>query len=754
MTDQAIDFVLTGRVQGVGFRPFVYRLAHEHQIHGWVRNTVGRVEIHAEGAQDQLDSFRHALITDSPPLSKPQIEYETPGTSEKADGFYILRSEEAGEAEIHTPPDQYLCPDCEAELYDPNNRRYRYPFINCTQCGPRYTIINAMPYDRANTSMDKFPLCPPCREEYESPDNRRFHAEPNACADCGPHLNYFSPDVSVEGDSVAALDLAVTALRRGRILAVKGVGGYHLMCDAANELSVARLRKNKHRPHKPLALMVPTNGKDKLKAVRELVDIEDEVVEDALRSQSRPIILLKKKSGAPVCDEVAPGLDELGVMLPPSPMHALLADDFGSALVATSGNISGEPVLTDDDEAAQRLDKIAEGWLIHDREIVRPADDSVQRLIDAQPRMIRLGRGSAPMEHQLPITLDRPVIAVGGHMKNTVALAWQDRVVVSPHIGELSAYRSMQIFQQVIGDLQKLYQVKAEAIICDAHPQYASSRWAHEQELPVFEVQHHRAHASSLAGDCHDNYEQLQRKGLVFTWDGVGYGDDGKLWGGEAFLGSPANWQRVASFRNFRFTGGDRVSHEPWRSAAALYWELEEDYPGSEPEKLAHVAWQNGLNSFETSAVGRLFDASAAIMGLVHKTSHEGEAPMRLEAIAKDVETSDYLPFTDDEGVLRIDWKPLFYAMRNSLQPVDYRAGYLHALLANTAVELVKHFQKETDLEYVGLCGGVFQNRRLTELIRSQLNKMDIPCHMSSSIPSNDGGISFGQIIEYAAGQQ
>jgi len=304
-----------------------------------------------------------------------------------------------------------------------------------------------MPYDRANTSMDKFPLCPPCHEEYQSPDNRRFHAEPNACADCGPHLSYFSSDLSIEDDSVAALDMAVTALRRGRILAVKGVGGYHLMCDAANELSVARLRKNKHRPHKPLALMVPATGEDKLDAVRALVDIENKDVENALRSQSRPIILLKKKPDAPVCDEVAPGLDELGVMLPPSPMHTLLADDFGMALVATSGNISGEPVLTDDDEAEQRLSKIAEGWLTHDREIVRPADDSVQRLIDGQSRMIRLERGTAPVERQLPIKLERPVIAVGGHMKNTVALAWQDRVVISPHIGELSANRSMVIFQ-------------------------------------------------------------------------------------------------------------------------------------------------------------------------------------------------------------------------------------------------------------------------------------------------------------------
>jgi len=751
MTEQVLDITLTGRVQGVGFRPFVYRLAHEHQIHGWVRNTVGRVEIHAEGTQDQLDNFRHALIQDSPSLSEPQIEYEAPGVSEKATGFYIVRSEAGGEAEIHTPPDQYLCPECEAELHDPNNRRYRYPFINCTQCGPRYTIINAMPYDRANTSMDEFPLCPPCREEYESAENRRFHAEPNACGDCGPHLSYFEPDVAIEGDSTTALNMAVSALQRGRILAVKGVGGYHLMCDAANELAVARLRKSKHRPHKPLALMVAAVGEDQLDGVRELVELENDQVASELLSQSRPIILLKKTSGTPVCDEVAPGLDELGIMLPPSPMHVLLSEGFDGALVATSGNISGEPVLTDDEEADRRLGKIAEGWLIHNRKIVRPADDSVKRLIDGKPRMIRLGRGSAPLELPLPVKLQQPIIAVGGHLKNTVALAWDNRVVISPHIGELTALRSLQVFQQVINDLQRLYQVKAEAIICDAHPQYASSRWAYEQKLPVFQVQHHRAHASSLAGDCSKEPERLNDKGLVFTWDGVGYGDDGKLWGGEAFLGRPADWQRVATFRSFHFTGGDRVAHEPWRSAAALYWELDEMYPGSEAEKLAHVAWQNGLNKFETSAVGRLFDAAAATMGLVHTTSHEGEAPMRLEAIAEDVETDDCLPFADDNGVLRIDWEPLFHAMKDRQHSMEYRAGYLHALLANTVVKIAGYFKNRDRIDYVGLSGGVFQNRRLTELVSRQLQDAGIACRLSETIPANDGGISYGQVIEYAA---
>jgi hydrogenase maturation protein HypF len=769
MSQQAIDLTLTGRVQGVGFRPFVYRLAHEYQIDGWVRNVVGRVEIHAQGTAERLTQFCAALVTDSPPLSQPFIKCNRPGKTESARGFSIVPSDDPSDdkraAEIFSPPDQFLCPACEAELVDGTDRRFHYPFINCTQCGPRYTIITAMPYDRENTSMVKFPLCTSCHEEYTAPENRRFHAEPNACADCGPHLSYFDSGAAfegnraegnrAEGDSAVALDMANEALRDGKIIAVKGVGGYHLVCDAANEMAVTQLRKNKHRPHKPLALMVPARGDDNLDAVRELVDLENRQVEIDLRSQSRPIMLLKKKPGAPVCNEVAPGLHELGVMLPMSPLHVLLTDKFAKALVATSGNISGEPVLTDDAEARRRLGKIVDGWLTHNRRIVRPADDSVKRQVAGRPRVIRLGRGLAPLESQLPIKLSHPVIAVGGHLKNTVALAWQDRIVVSPHIGDLSSRRSTEVFQQVIDDLQRLYQVNAESVICDAHPRYTSSRWAARQDLPVFRVQHHRAHASSLASDSYvfdqQHPEQVNQPALMFTWDGVGYGDDGRLWGGEVFLGYPSNWQRVASFRNFRLTGGDRVAHEPWRSAAALHWELGENFAGGEKERLLHAAWQKRINSFESSAVGRLFDASAAITGLVHTTSHEGEAPMRLEAIAEDVDSQDYLPFHDDGSMLRIDWAPLFHAMKDDRRSIEFRAGYLHVLLANTAINITLYFKEKVDFDYVGLSGGVFQNRRLTELITGQLQVLGISYRLPTNIPANDGGISYGQVIEFAA---
>ena len=751
MDSVARNFILTGRVQGVGFRPFVYRLAHEQGIHGWVRNTVGRVEIHAEGTLEQLEAFRDALMKQAPPQALPKIEFEDPAKLENKPGFYIVRSDADGDAEIHVPADLYLCSQCEAELNNSSDRRFHYPFINCTQCGPRYTIIKAMPYDRANTSMDDFPLCDRCHEEYQAPDDRRFHAEPNACSECGPHLSYFDPQHNIENDSQAALEAAVSALHHGRILAVKGVGGFHLMCDAANELAVIRLRKNKHRPHKPLALMVPAQGEDQLQAVRELVDLDGPSVEQDLLDQSRPIVLLPRNSQVPVCNEIAPDLNELGVMLPPSPLHQLLAQSFGKPLVATSGNISGEPVLTDDQEAETRLGEVVEGWLTHNRLIVRPADDSVKRLINDRPRMIRLGRGTAPVEGTLPFQLDQPVLAVGGHMKNTVTLAWGNRYVISPHIGELSAMRSMEIFQQVIADLQQLYQVQAESIVCDLHPHYASSRWAHEQGLPCYEVQHHRAHASALAMDNSAQSIALQEKGLVFTWDGVGYGDDGSLWGGETFLGRPGYWQRVATFRDFRLLGGDRVAYEPWRSSAALHWELEETYAGNENEKLAHAAWKSGLNSMPSSAVGRLFDAAAAILGIVHTTSHEGEAPMRLEAIAEQIDTQDSLPFHDEGGLQMIDWQPIFYAMKDSSRPVEHRAGYFHSLLANTVARMAQHYVETEQIAYVGLSGGVFQNRRLTELIATKLQALGIRYRLSENIPANDGGISYGQLIEYAA---
>ena len=744
MNHKAVEWLLSGRVQGVGFRPFVYLNAERCKINGWVRNILGRVEIHAEGESAQLAAFRTALIDEAPPLSRPRLERERAAEIAHFSAFTILESSREGAAEIHVPPDQAICAECEEELFDVTNRRFRYPFINCTQCGPRYSIIDAMPYDRQNTSMMDFPLCDRCYREYENPLDRRFHAEPNVCSECGPQLT-FTQDGNKTCLSDAAMQAAVKALREGRILSIKGVGGYHLMCDAANAAAVKRLRRNKHRPHKPLALMVAAKGDDDLEMVRQLVVVEKRTAA-ALTSQARPILLLKKRAHAAVCDEIAPGLNELGVMLPPSPLHQLLAADFGKPLVATSGNISGEPVLTDDNEALQRLKPVAEGWLMHNRRIVRPADDSVARYMAGTPRLIRLGRGAAPLEWSLPFHLKQPVIAVGGHMKNSIALAWENRVVLSPHIGDLGSQHSQHIFRQVISDLQRLYQVSAEHIVCDLHPRYASTKWAVESGLPITRVQHHRAHASTLAGE-HGRSD----RGLVFSWDGVGLGDDGALWGGEAFIGSPSKWRHAVSFRPFRVAGGDQVSAEPWRSAAALHWELDLEYAERETQQLAHQAWRRGVNSISTTAVGRLFDAAAAMLGLVQRASHEGEAPMRLEAIAERSNPGDSLPVNADNGLLRIDWEPLFHLLKNQKLSVSHRAGEFHAMLAATLCCLAEQLYHSEQVHYVGLSGGVFQNALLVELISERLQQSGIELLLCEKIPVNDGGLAFGQIIEYTA---
>ena len=565
---------ISGRVQGVGFRPFVYRLAHQHHITGWVRNVNGAVEIHAEGEPTQLQHFSEALLNEAPPLSAPGPLASADCQPEHGQDFSILDSQSSSTADIHLPPDGFVCPDCLAELHDPANRRHRYPFINCTQCGPRYTLITALPYDRPNTAMQDFALCPDCRREYENPLDRRFHAEPIACPVCGPHLQFVAGDEKLDGDE-AALAAAVAALRAGKIVAVKGVGGYHLLCDATHDAAVATLRARKPRPAKPLAVMLRD-----LDALHAVVNTTPEL-DNFLASPERPIVLLPKRADSTLSEHIAPGLAEIGCLLPYSPLHDLLLNDFGGPLVATSGNLSGEPVLTDNAEAQTRLAHLADAFLHHDRPIVRPADDPVYRVIAGVPRPLRLGRGSAPLEFDLPVPLAEPVLALGSHMKNTVCLAWGTRAVVSPHIGELDTVRSLDTLAQVAADLQQLYQVRAARLLVDRHPGYGYRRYARDNGLPSTEVWHHHAHASALAWEFPEVNEWI-----VFAWDGVGLGEDGTLWGGEAFTGAPGRWQHAASMRPFRLPGGDKAGREPWRAAAALLWETGQAAPFA-PEPLA-----------------------------------------------------------------------------------------------------------------------------------------------------------------------
>jgi hydrogenase maturation protein HypF len=754
----ARHIAISGRVQGVGFRPFVYRMAHAHRIAGWVRNVNGAVEIHAEGAPGDVHAFIEALPREAPPLSAPGPLSVAECAPEHGDAFVILDSESAREAcfndasskmadawSIHLPADGFVCADCLAELDDPANRRHRYAFINCTQCGPRYTLITALPYDRPNTAMHDFALCADCRAEYENPLDRRFHAEPIACPVCGPHLAFapspLSPTPLPRGArgscDDAALAAAVAALRAGQIVAVKGVGGYHLLCDATNDAAILALRARKPRPAKPLAVMFRD-----LDAMRAAAHATPEL-EAFLVSPERPIVLLPQRTDSTLSPHIAPGLAEVGCLLPYSPLHALLLADFGGPLVATSGNLSGEPVLTDNTDAQTRLAHLADAFLHHDRPIVRPADDPVYRPIANAPRPIRLGRGSAPLELDLPSALAEPVLALGSHMKNTVCLAWGTRAVVSPHIGELDTARSLDTLAQVADDLQRLYQVRATRLLLDRHPGYGYRRYARERGLPTFEAWHHFAHASALAWEF-----PREKDWIVFAWDGTGLGEDGSVWGGEALTGAPGRWRRAASMRPFRLPGGDRAGREPWRAAAALLWETGAAAPFA-PEPL-HAAWQRGLNAPTSSAVGRLFDAAAALSGVCSHASFEGEGAMRLEAIATPDVDPVALPLERDAGgIWRSDWAPLLPMLADPSRPLAERAACFHHSLAQALVDQARRLREETGLDHVGLTGGVFQNRLLAESVIGRLHSAGFQVHLPQRLPVNDAGLSFGQVIEF-----
>lgn len=739
---EARRWLVTGRVQGVGFRPFVYRLAQRFELVGRVQNLAGQVLIEAAGEPSSLDAFAAALLTEAPPLARPQILGMENIASLAMEHFEIVPSAVSADAQIHLPPDYFLCDDCRREMLSPQDRRYRYPFINCTQCGPRYTLISSLPYDRPNTTMAGFELCPACRAEYENPLDRRFHAEPIACPQCGPQLSFVAQGQRIEGEG--ALAACVSALQRGDIVAVKGVGGYHLMCDAGNDAAIARLRASKNRPHKPLALMFPWRGADGCEVVRQELELDSQT-QALLCNPVRSIVLLRRRTDSTLSGLIAPGLHEVGAMLPYSPLHHLLLDGVGKPLVATSGNISGEPVMTDNDEAEQRLIHVAQAFLHHNRPIARPADDTVMRVIAGKPRLIRCGRGMAPLEIDLPRTLARPVVAVGGHTKNTIALGWGKRAVLSPHIGDLDSPRSVEIFEQVIADLQQLYGVVPQAIVCDAHAHYASSRWAARQGLPLLRVYHHHAHASALALE-----HAAEKTWLTFAWDGVGLGEDSSLWGGEALHGRPGAWRRVARMRPFKLPGGERAGREPWRSAAALCWEIGVDRPVPAADVvLLKSAWERGLNSPTTTAVGRLFDAAASLLGLLDTASFEGQAGMMLESVASGDANAIQLPLLENaDGLLTADWQPLVQAMLRTDVAVGQRAMQFHQNLAHSIVEQAQRIHAHSPFDLVGLTGGVFQNKLLAELALTQLAAAGFEAYLPERLPCNDGGIAMGQLVE------
>ncbi|MEA2314556.1 MAG: hydrogenase maturation protein HypF [Solirubrobacteraceae bacterium] len=745
-----------GTVQGVGFRPFVHRLAGELGLLGWVRNDERGVEVEVEGREQDVAAFLERLGEDAPPLARVErVSYE-PRALERAGEFRILPSACAGEPDAPVTPDAAVCGECLGELLDPRDRRFRYPFINCTNCGPRFTIVQGVPYDRARTTMARFEMCAECAAEYRDPRNRRFHAQPNACPRCGPRARLI-------GAARAAIDAPAAAaelLADGAIVAVKGLGGYHLACRADDEAAVGRLRVRKHREDRPFALMVTD-----VAAALELVEIED--LEAALLTDpAHPIVLASARAGARVAAGVAPRTAELGVMLAYTPLHHLLLADFsalgGGALVMTSGNVSDEPIAYADEDARARLATIADAFLVHDRPIHMRTDDSVVRAVSAggrrRPLPLRRSRGYVPASLQLPLDAPRELLACGAELKSTFCLARGARAWVGHHIGELRNWETLRSYREGIAHFEELFALTPAVAVHDLHPDYLSTAYASEREdVELLAVQHHHAHLAAVLAEHGET-----RRAVGAIYDGAGYGSDGSVWGGELLVGDLAGFERVAHLRAVRLPGGDRAAREPWRMACA--WALESTGRAPElipqrldgllaPEQWARVAEiaRTGLGAPLTSSVGRLCDAVAALCGLRASVTYEGQAAIELEAIADRSERSAYeLPYADGE----LDARPTVAAVIADLDagasPATVSARF-HKALAGATVSACASIARDAGLELVVLAGGVFQNRLLLERVAAGVQAHGLRTLIPERLPPNDGAISFGQAAVAAA---
>lgn len=737
--------LLRGHVQGLGVRPAIYRLAEEMGLTGYVQNTAGGVEILAEGPDELLAEFA-AMLPDALPagtiLEKLIDEPARPGGR---DNFVIVRQPAEGPLTARVPPDLAVCGDCLRETFDPGDRRFRYPLTSCTQCGPRYSIIRSMPYERPDTTMAPFPFCPACEAEYTLPSTRRFHAQTNACGQCGPQVWAVDAGGRRRGDREDALRFALRTLHAGKILALKGVGGYQLLVDAASAEAVRRLRRRKHRPAKPLAVMVQS-----LAAAEELAHI-DPAERDALCGPANPIVVLSAQSDTTLCEEIHPHLNCVGLMLPSTPLHALLAADFGKPLVCTSGNDDGEPLVYREADAPVSLAGVCDAWLHHNRPIERPIDDSVVRVIAGRPVTIRLARGLAPLPLDLPA--DESILALGGHMKSAAAWSNGRQAVLGQHVGELESLATRQRLLEQLAAWQELYRFRPGRLVHDLHPDYYTTKWAQDHHLPSLAVQHHHAHV--VAGMLPHGW--LDRTVLGVSWDGTGYGPDGSVWGGEFLIATVGGYRRVARLRPFPLPGGETCIRQPWRAALSVVAAA----VGREEATKIFAAFNataklnvllNLLDterlSPRTSSAGRLFDAAAHLILGIDRAEYEGQAATMLEAAADPVEGGQYeLPLTNDQGrrIAELDWRPL---IGNLL--ADRRRGVAPRVMAMRfhralATGIVKVCRRRPDLPIV-LGGGVFQNRLLTELVVRQLEDHSQPLGTPGVIPPGDGGLAAGQL--------
>ena len=746
---QRVRVRVEGTVQGVGFRPFVYRLADELDLAGWVLNDSRGVLIEAEGEPAALARLLERLRSDAPPLAVVERVSEEPLDPTGEPGFRITESEDRGSADAPVSPDMATCDECLAEIMDPGNRRHRYPFTNCTNCGPRFTIVRGVPYDRPLTTMASFEMCARCRAEYEDPLDRRFHAQPNACPDCGPSLRLTDrAGRAVAEGNEASLEATALALAEGRIVAIKGIGGFHLACRADDEAVVAELRARKHREDKPFALMAPS-----AEMALELVELND-TAGGLLVSRERPIVLAPRRPDAPVAPSVAPASRELGVMLPYSPLHHLLLGDAGVPLVLTSANVSDEPIAFRDTDALERLSGIADLFLMGDRPIETRTDDSVVRVAAGRPQFLRRSRGYVPRD--LPLDTRRPMLACGAELKSTFCLARDGRAWVGHHIGDLKNYETLRSFTEGIEHFERLFAVRPEIAAHDLHPEYLSTKYALELEgVETMGVQHHHAHLASCLAEHRETGPAV---GAIF--DGTGYGTDGTVWGGELLVGDATGFDRRGHLHPVRMPGGERAIHQPWRMACS--WLLEalgpepplppliaSDVSAEEWRKVAELA-ASGLASPLTSSIGRLFDAVAALCGIRAEVNYEGQAAVELEGIADTTEAGEY-PLPGDELLDARETVRAILADLGAGVGIPVVAARFHNGVGRATARACARIAEAEGTDRVVLSGGVFQNRLLLERTTEALERAGLRVLMPRLLPPNDGGIAFGQAAVAAA---
>ena len=729
------EISIKGIVQGVGFRPFIYTLADSLNLNGEIFNHSSGVTIIINTTEDILEEFIQKIKSNKPPLS----QIDTVGFEQIEDKefkeFSIIESESKSNSFTIMPPDISICKDCESELNDPSNKRYQYPFITCTNCGPRYTIIDKLPYDRLNTSMTDFPMCDECKKEYKNPKDRRYHAQPIGCFNCGPTLSLWDKSEQLTVGKEQLIDRVVELLLEGNILAIKGVGGYHLVCDATNDKAVKELRLRKNRPHKPFAVMV----KD-MQTAKDIANISD-VEEKYLISIERPIVLLNKLQIADlaISKAVAPDIGKIGLFLAYTPLHLLILQKLDRPIVATSANLSDEPLCTNSLQI-QKLSNVWDYCLDHNRDIVNGCDDSVLAIVKDKPLFFRRARGYAPKAIKLPFKLDKNVLALGANQKSTIAIGFEDNVILSPHIGDLNTIGSVEYFKENIENLRRIYDFKEDIVVCDKHPNYESTKYAKDLQN-VKSIQHHEAHIQAVRLE-----EGIKEQVLGISFDGTGFGEDGNLWGGEFMLCDDLGHERILHFEYFKLLGGEKAVREPRRAALSLLFEIYgKDALNLENETIKsftkmelntlYLSWQKGLNAPLTSSVGRIFDAVASLSNVIQTLSYEGQSGAMMESFYDENITELY---SYEIGEV-IDIKPMIKEM---LQDSD--KSTIISKFINTLVNIIAEVSDKYDKKIV-LSGGVFQN---VVLLNQILDKIDKKIFISHHLPPNDGAISLGQIIK------